>query len=50
MVFKSMKYMMAMMYRWALLWWKCPCGVLSPFYQRMYASCEVWIGWDGVAY
>ena len=33
--------LMAMTYRWALGWWKDPCGVLSHLYQRECASGEV---------
>ena len=35
MVSKTMNYVTAMMYRWALGWWKRPCAVLSHLYQRV---------------
>ena len=45
---KTMKYVTAMMYRWALGWWKHPCGVLSHLCLRELASWEVWVGWDRI--
>ena len=50
MVSKTMKYVTAMTYRWALGWWRHPCFVLSYFYQRVCGCWEVWVGWDRVVY
>ena len=41
MVLKTMKYVLAMTYRWVLGWWKHPCSVLGHLYQTVYASWEV---------
>ena len=49
MVLTSMKYVMAMTYRWASGWWECPCRILIHFCQSKCASWEVWVGWDRVA-